>query len=292
MNEKKLLLVDDEKDTLLVLEKQLTLAGYTVVTANSGTKALSLAKSEQPNLIVLDVQMPDMDGGEVAHKLKEDSVTKNIPVVYLTCLLSEYENYKYDGNIMLAKSKDTKELIAVIDKYLSLNRQLLVETVDTAKSQVDKLTDLCLSETSQKYDIEEMPCDKISEDIINWDHLIALLGDEELINKIVPLFLKDTKECLDNLSDAIKSGDTKGIDFYGHTIKSAALTVGARRLSDIAGLLEYAGRGNNLKLALPLFDKLKAELEKTITFLSRKDWIEIAKQGKATTGERFNDDVI
>ena len=119
MNKKKLLLVDDEKDTLLVLEKQLTSAGYTVVTANSGTQALSLAKSEQPNLIVLDIQMPDMDGGEVAHKLKEDSVTKNIPVVYSTCLLSENEDYISGGNLMLAKSKDTKELIAVIDKLLS-----------------------------------------------------------------------------------------------------------------------------------------------------------------------------
>ncbi len=119
MNKKKLLLVDDEKDTLLVLEKQLTTVGYTVVTANNGIQALFLAKSERPDLIVLDVQMPDMDGGEIAHKLKENSVTKNIPVVYSTCLLSENEDYRYGGNIMLAKSKDTKELIAVIDKVLS-----------------------------------------------------------------------------------------------------------------------------------------------------------------------------
>ena len=119
MNKKKILIVDDEKDTLLVLEKQLTTAGYTVVTANSGIQALLLAKSERPDIIVLDVQMPDMDGGEVAHKLKKDSETKDIPVVYSTCLLSENEDYRYGGNIMLAKSKDTKELIAVIDKVLS-----------------------------------------------------------------------------------------------------------------------------------------------------------------------------
>ena len=119
MDKKKILLVDDENDTLIVLEKQLTTAGYTVVTANSGTQALSLANSEQPDLIVLDIQMPDMDGIEVALKFKEDSVTKNIPIVYSTCLLSEDEDYRCGGNIMLAKSKDTKELIAVIDKVLS-----------------------------------------------------------------------------------------------------------------------------------------------------------------------------
>ena len=119
MNKKKILLVDDEKDTLIVLEKQLTTAGYAVVTADGGTQALLLAESERPDLIVLDIQMPDMDGGEVANKLKEDSVMKNIPVVYSTCLLSENEDYKYGGNIMLAKSKDSKELIAVINKVLS-----------------------------------------------------------------------------------------------------------------------------------------------------------------------------
>ena len=119
MNKKKILVVDDEKDTLLLLEKQLTTAGYTVVTANSGIKALFLAKSEQPDLIVLDVQMPDMDGGEVAFRLGQDSMTKEIPVVYSTCLLSESEDYRYGGKTMLAKSKDTKELIAVIDKVLS-----------------------------------------------------------------------------------------------------------------------------------------------------------------------------
>jgi len=123
MNKKKILLVDDEKDTLIVLEKQLTTAGYTVVTANNGTQALFLAESEQPDLIVLDVQMPDMDGGEVAYRLKKNSVTKDIPVVFSTCLLSSSETgqgaHKCGGNIMLAKANDTKELITIIDKILS-----------------------------------------------------------------------------------------------------------------------------------------------------------------------------
>ena len=119
MNKKKILIVDDEKDTLIVLEKQLTTAGYTIVTANSGTQALLLAKSEQPDLVVLDVQMPDMDGGEIAFRLKEDSMTTKIPVVYLTCLLSKNEDYRYGEKIMLAKMNDTKELITIINKILS-----------------------------------------------------------------------------------------------------------------------------------------------------------------------------
>ena len=119
MDRKKILVVDDEKDTLLLLDKQLTTAGYSVITADSGTKALFSAKSERPDLIVLDVQMPDMEGGEVAFELKQDAITKDIPVVYSTCLLSKSEDYSHGGKIMLAKLNDTKELIAVIGKVLS-----------------------------------------------------------------------------------------------------------------------------------------------------------------------------
>lgn len=118
MDKKKILIVDDEKDTLQLLEKQLTTAGYTVVAANSGTQALLLTRLERPDLIVLDVLMPDMEGGEVAFRLKQDATTKDIPVVYSTCLLAESEDYTRDGTIMLAKLKDTKELIAVIDEVL------------------------------------------------------------------------------------------------------------------------------------------------------------------------------
>lgn len=123
MIKKKILIVDDEEDTLLVLEKQLTIAGYSVITANNGELALLLSKSQRPDLIVLDVQMPGMDGGEVDYRLKEDAITKDIPVVFSTCLLSSNEasreTHKRGGNIMLAKANDTKELITVINEILS-----------------------------------------------------------------------------------------------------------------------------------------------------------------------------
>ena len=123
MANKKILIVDDEKDVLLVLEKQLTIAEYDVITANNGKHALLLAASQQPDLIVLDIQMPDMNGGEIAFRLKENSTTTDIPVVFLTCLLSGSESgrmgHNCGGKTMVAKSSDTKELIAIIDEILS-----------------------------------------------------------------------------------------------------------------------------------------------------------------------------
>ncbi len=122
MSGKKILIVDDEKDILSVLKKRLAIAGYDVITADNGQLALLMAKSQQPDLIILDIQMPDMDGGKVDSKLKEDPTTRDIPVVFSTCMLSgsESSQKRHDcgGNVMIAKSSDSQELIAVIEQNL------------------------------------------------------------------------------------------------------------------------------------------------------------------------------
>jgi len=72
MDNKKILIVDNEKDALFMLEQELAARGYSVIAADNGNDALSLAKSERPDLIILDIWMPGMGGPEVAAKLRED----------------------------------------------------------------------------------------------------------------------------------------------------------------------------------------------------------------------------
>ena len=119
---KKVLIVDDEKDTLLILGKRLTAGGYSVITATNGKDAIALAKSQHPDIIILDVLMPGMDGGEVAAKLKEHPLTRSIPVIFLTALLTKTEEYQENhtigSNITFAKPLDTKELLAQIKGLL------------------------------------------------------------------------------------------------------------------------------------------------------------------------------
>ncbi len=119
---KKILVVDDERDALLMLEKRLTVEGYSVIITTNGTHAIALAKSQHPDLIILDIVMPGMDGGEVAAKLKEHPLTRSIPVIFLTALLTkteEYEkNHTISGNIAFAKPFDTEELLAQIKELL------------------------------------------------------------------------------------------------------------------------------------------------------------------------------
>jgi two-component system alkaline phosphatase synthesis response regulator PhoP len=80
----KILIVDDEIDTLLPLQKSLEVEDYLIVGASNGPEALIKAKTELPDLIILDLMMPEMDGYEVCEKLKKDPLTKNIPVIILT----------------------------------------------------------------------------------------------------------------------------------------------------------------------------------------------------------------
>jgi DNA-binding response OmpR family regulator len=119
---KKILVVDDEKDVLLTLEKRLTAEGYSVITTTKSTNAVALAKSQHPDIIILDIVMPGMDGGEVAAKLREHPLTRNIPVIFLTALLSKTEEYHENrmigSNITFAKPFDTEELLARINGLL------------------------------------------------------------------------------------------------------------------------------------------------------------------------------
>lgn len=86
---KKILIVDDEQDIREVLELRLEIAGYNVITATDGKSCLRKAKEEKPDLILLDVMMPGINGFEVCKLLKENDKTKHIPVVMLTVLAQE-----------------------------------------------------------------------------------------------------------------------------------------------------------------------------------------------------------
>jgi DNA-binding response OmpR family regulator len=115
MFKKKILIVDDEKDILLMLEKRLSAEGYYVMTADNGKDAITIAKSESPDLIILDVVMPGMEGDEVAEKLKEHPSTQKIPVIFLTAIIGKTESRKKDhiigGNFIFAKPFESEELL-------------------------------------------------------------------------------------------------------------------------------------------------------------------------------------
>jgi len=81
---KKILVVDDERDVRDLIKDKLSQNKYAVMTAGDGKEALIIAKNSQPDLILLDIAMPEMNGYATCEKLKSDPTTKNIPILFLT----------------------------------------------------------------------------------------------------------------------------------------------------------------------------------------------------------------
>ena len=89
---KKILLIDDEEDFCFFLKANLEITGdFDVITTTRGKEGIQLARSAKPDLILLDIAMPEMYGDEVANKLSEDPQTNNIPIIFLTALVTEHE---------------------------------------------------------------------------------------------------------------------------------------------------------------------------------------------------------
>jgi len=90
----KILYVEDNDDNVYMLRNRLTRAGFTVVIATDGVQGVAMAGSERPDLIIMDLTLPDMDGWEATRRIKADPATKHIPVVALTANAMEGDREK------------------------------------------------------------------------------------------------------------------------------------------------------------------------------------------------------
>jgi len=81
---KRILIVDDDKDVRDITKKRLKQASYEVMTASSGQEAIAICKTNHPDLVLLDIAIPDIDGYHTCEKIKQDNKTKDIPVLFVT----------------------------------------------------------------------------------------------------------------------------------------------------------------------------------------------------------------
>ncbi len=121
---KKILIVDDETIVTRPVKVNLEKTGHFIVRAeNKATEALATARQFQPDLILLDVMMPEMDGGEVAAQLQEDPALKNVPVVFLTAIVTKQETggttTMKGGKVFMAKPINLNELLKCIEENLA-----------------------------------------------------------------------------------------------------------------------------------------------------------------------------
>ena len=124
-NNKTIMVVDDNPDIITIVRTILEGRGFNVLSASSGAECLEVLKSQKPDLIVLDIMMPEMDGLEVLTRLKSTSEFTNIPVVLLTAKV-QYEDvlggYKLGADYYITKPFTSTQLINGINLLLGENK--------------------------------------------------------------------------------------------------------------------------------------------------------------------------
>ena len=135
--DKTILVVDDERHIVRLVQVNLERVGYTVITAYDGVECLEKVKTEAPDLIVLDVMMPRMDGFETLKQLRSDDSTKDLPVVMLTARAQDKDvltGYTHGVDLYLTKPFGPLELITMIDRIFSSQEEDDDDVVDLGSS--------------------------------------------------------------------------------------------------------------------------------------------------------------
>ncbi|MCT7951755.1 response regulator [Ancylothrix sp. C2] len=121
-----ILVVDDTPDNLRLLSTMLTEQGYQVRKSINGKLALTAASSHPPDLILLDIMMPDLSGYEVCEKLKADAKTRQIPVIFLSALdtaMDKVKAFEVGGVDYITKPFHLQEVLARVENQLTIQRQ-------------------------------------------------------------------------------------------------------------------------------------------------------------------------
>lgn len=118
---KKILVVDDDRVIQQLLVVNLELEGYDVDVASDGEQALERVKGYEPDLVILDIMMPKLDGWEVCRRIKQDPATQDVPIIFLSARAQDMDirrGYATGVNAYLTKPFDPVELLDLVERVL------------------------------------------------------------------------------------------------------------------------------------------------------------------------------
>ena len=226
MANEKILVVDDVQSNVLLLKALLGREGFGIVIAMNGTEALQKVKSEHPDLILLDVMMPDMDGFEVAGHLKLEPEQAEIPIIFLTALndsASVVKGFQLGANDFISKPFRREELLIRVEHQLSLvdaRRIILRQTEELRKTIAgrDKLYSVIAHDLRSPMASIKMLCNTIMMSIDRQTVPADVFEMLEMTNKtaeevfsLLDNLLKWTKSQLGKLSNVPQSIDMVGL---------------------------------------------------------------------------------
>jgi CheY-like chemotaxis protein len=169
-----ILVVDDDANIRELLTQEFTEAGYSVAVAGDGREALAQVRRERPDLILLDVMMPEMNGFDVAAVLKNDPTTMEIPIVILSIVEDRDRGFRLGVDRYLTKPIDTdllfREVGSLIEQRKSHKRVLIVDEDETT---LRSLSDVL---TARGYSVQDVRSDELMQRAIAMQPDIILLN--------------------------------------------------------------------------------------------------------------------
>lgn len=232
-----ILVVDDDQDTLELLIEFLDIAGYHALPARGGDVALSILNNASPDLILLDVMMSEMNGFEICHRLKQNSETKDIPVIFITAL-NEAENkvkgFEAGGIDYITKPFQQQEVLARITAHLANRR--LQKQLERERSWFQDLSDATFEGIVIHNEGDIVEINQSIESFFGYDH--DELIEKNLLDLIAPEYqeiastniLKDETKLPYMIKGLKKSGQrfllesqTKIIQWQGQSLHVTAM---------------------------------------------------------------------
>jgi len=223
------LVVDDHKVNLILLSRILEEEGYTVITGNNSRDALQHLHNQSPDIILLDVMMPGMDGFSLCRKLKKDKKFSDIPIIFLTSRSQKediVEGFNAGGNDYITKPFNRQELLARVRNHLHLydtlleNKRLIRLSDEASHSKTEFLASMSHEIRTPLNSIigmaEVLSDTPLSDEQRNYVHIFRSAGESllEIINDILDL-------------SKIEAGQTdlEAIDFHLPSLLDSVLSI-------------------------------------------------------------------
>ncbi len=273
-----LLLIDDTPDNIKILMYFLNNAGYRVLATKDGKNGLQKAVQAQPDLILLDVMMPEMDGFEVCQRLKADARTRDIPVIFITALESSKEKVKglsIGAVDYITKPLSQDEVLARVNTHLKidrLNKALQAEVTQRKQAQasLSELND-CLLERTETLIKRSEELQKRNMELDAFAHTVA----HDLKNPLTGIIGLSEVLCLD-----LKEGDVVTEKILGRI--NVIHQSGKNLLNIIQGLLLLAGVSRQQEVAFETVNmhQLVAQvIEHRLSFMIEQEQVKIHIHG-------------
>jgi two-component system sensor histidine kinase/response regulator len=255
--ELRILLAEDNRVNQLVATRLLRKMGHTFAVANNGKEALALLAAQSFDLVLMDIQMPEMDGIEATRRIREEESrnSNHLPVIAMTA--------------HAMKGDRERCLAAGMDGYISkpISASALELEIATVHATLAPAVPKDVSEETPRNRTPDSPTDdsRIGQPVpaVQWNRvrlLENLGGDEGLLRQIIDVFLKDAPRQIAEMRVALQARDANTIAKAAHSLKGSVGYFEVPEISDAAGALEEKGKQSEWSGTAELLDAFDAHV--------------------------------